>query len=185
MAALDDAAIRRPGPSRFWCRRLRCRECALDFPSPHYRETFRASQSLRVNIPRWLRLGSWFAVTVWALTIIALSSMSGRTHRGDHVFRLWDKAAHFAAFAVGGVLLALALRWSTEWDWPRIVLVSIGAVSFFGAADEWHQLYTPKRSGADVRDWLADTLGAVAGAAATSRIYAQYQRKNRRAPARD
>jgi VanZ family protein len=139
----------------------------------------------RVNTPRWLRLGSWFAVAAWALTIIVLSSMSGERIEEINVLHLWDKAAHFAAFAVGGVLLALALRWNTEWDWPRIVLVSIVAVSLFGATDEWHQLYTPKRSGADVRDWFADTLGAIAGAAATSRIYAQYQRKNRPAPARD
>jgi VanZ family protein len=138
-----------------------------------------------VNKPRWLCLGSWFAVTAWALTILVLSSMSGERIEEINVLHLWDKAAHFAAFAVGGGLLALALRWNTEWDWRRIVLVSIVAVSLFGASDEWHQLYTPKRSGADVRDWFADTLGAIAGAVVTSRIYAQYQRKNRPAPARN
>jgi VanZ family protein len=35
--------------------------------------------------------------------------------------------------------------------------------SLFGASDEWHQLFTPLRD-SDIRDWLADTLGAVIGA---------------------
>jgi len=122
---------------------------------------------------------------VWACAIIVLSSISGDRIEEINVFHLWDKAAHFAAFAAGGVLLALALRWNTRWPWRQIVLFSIVAVSVFGATDEWHQLYTPKRSGADVLDWLADTLGAIAGAAVTSRIHAQYQRKNCPASARN
>jgi VanZ family protein len=138
-----------------------------------------------VNTPRWLRLGSWFAVAAWACAIIVLSSLSGERIEEINVLHLWDKAAHFAAFAVGGMLLALALRWNTEWLWRRIAIVSIAAISLFGATDEWHQLYTPKRSGADVRDWFADTLGAIVGAAITSQIYAQYQRKNRPAPTRN
>jgi VanZ family protein len=109
--------------------------------------------------------------------------MSGERIEEINVFHVWDKAAHFAAFAVGAALLALALRWNTEWAWRQIVLVALVAVSLYGATDEWHQLYTPKRSGADLFDWLADTLGAIAGAAVTSGIYAQHQRKNLPAPA--
>lgn len=99
-----------------------------------------------------------------------------------NVFDIWDKAAHFTAFAVGAVLLALALKWNTAWLWPRIICVSIAAISIFGVTDEWHQLYTPHRSGADVGDWTADTLGAIAGAAVTAFIHARYSLKNRPAP---
>ena len=141
----------------------------------------RAHLKLRVNIPRWLRLVSWFAVAAWALGIFILSSMSGTQIEEINVLDVWDKAAHFSAFAVGAVLLALALRWSTAWSWPRITLAAIVAISVFGATDEWHQLYTPHRSGADVGDWTADTLGAIAGAAL---IHARHRFKNRPAPRR-
>jgi VanZ family protein len=143
----------------------------------------RVHLKLRVNTPRWLRLGSWSAVAAWALGIFILSSMSGSQIEEINIFNVWDKAAHFSAFAVGAVLLALALRWNAEWSWPRIACVSIAAISVFGATDEWHQLYTPHRSGADVGDWIADTFGAIAGATATSFIHAYNQRKNRPAPA--
>lgn len=142
----------------------------------------RAHLKLRVNTPRWLRLGSWFAVAAWALGIIGLSSFSGPQVAKLNLLAVWDKAAHFAAFAVGAGLLALALRWNSAWTWPRIVCFSMAAISLFGATDEWHQLYTPKRSGADVGDWIADTLGAVTGAAATSFFHARHQLKNRPAP---
>ena len=141
-----------------------------------------ADLKLRVNTPRWLRLSSWFAVAAWALGIIGLSSLSGPEVAKVNIFKVWDKAAHFTAFAVGAVLLALALRWNSAWPWPRIVCVSIAAVSIFGGTDEWHQLYTPHRSGGDLGDWIADTLGAIAGAAATSFIHARYPLKNRTAP---
>ena len=133
----------------------------------------------RVNPPRWLRLASWIAVAAWALGIFILSSMSGTEISEINVLDIWDKAAHFSAFAVGAVLLALALRWNTAWSWLRVTLTAIVAISIFGATDEWHQLYTPHRSGADVGDWTADTLGAIAGA---TLIHARHRFTNRPAP---
>ena len=137
----------------------------------------------RVNtLPRWLRTGSWIAVAFWALGIFILSSISGSDIAKMNIFDIWDKAAHFTAFATGAVLLALALRWNTEWSLKRVVWFTIVAISLYGVSDEWHQLYTPHRSGADVGDWTADTLGAIAGAVVTSFIHARYCLKNRPAP---
>ena len=136
-----------------------------------------------VNTPRWLRLASWFAVAAWALGIFVLSSFSGSRIEDLNIFDVWDKAAHFAAFAAGAVLLALALRWNVAWSWPRIALCSALAISLYGASDEWHQLYTPHRSGGDLGDWIADSLGAIAGAAVTTFFHARHQHKNRPAPA--
>ena len=99
-----------------------------------------------------------------------------------NTFDVSDKVVHFGAYAVGAVLLALALRWNTAWSWPRIAGVSIAAISLFGATDEWHQLYSPHRSGGDLADWTADALGAIAGAAATAFFHARYQLKNHPAP---
>jgi VanZ family protein len=98
-------------------------------------------------------------------------------------FKLWDKAEHFLAFAVGAGNLALGLRWSARWSNARVALVSIAAISGFGAVDEIHQLFTVGRSGGDPFDWLADTLGAAAGVALILFIYARYSRPRRLPPA--
>ena len=99
-----------------------------------------------------------------------------------NAFDVSDKVAHFVAYAVGAVLLTLALRWNTAWSWPRIVWFTIAAISFYGVTDEWHQLYTPHRSGGDLADWTADALGAIAGAVTAAFFHARYFCKNRPAP---
>ncbi len=75
----------------------------------------------------------------------------------------WDKVCHTIAFAAGAAILALALHRTTKLPLPKLVPLVIVLISIFGATDEWHQLYTPNRSGADVFDWLADTVGATLG----------------------
>jgi VanZ family protein len=68
------------------------------------------------------------------------------------------------AFGAGGVLLALALHIAFRWRRAVVFRRTLLILAFFAASDEWHQLYTPGRSGADVRDWIADVLGVSAGA---------------------
>ena len=108
--------------------------------------------------------------------------MSGKKIEEMNAFAISDKVAHFGAYAVGAIVLALAFRWNTAWSSRRIVWVTIAAVSIFGVTDEWHQLYTPHRSGADLGDWTADTLGAIAGAVTAAFSHARYSLKNRSAP---
>jgi hypothetical protein len=112
----------------------------------------------------WLCVALWLAVIGWAATIVYFSSLPGPEIEEMMPFALWDKFLHFIAFVAGGVLLASALRQSTAWPRGRIALVGIAALTAFGATDEWHQLHTANRTGADVYDWLADALGAAAGA---------------------
>jgi VanZ family protein len=119
------------------------------------------------------------------MAITIFSSMSPRQLDDFAPFDLWDKAAHFFAFAAGAVALALALRWSTAWRWRKIVLAAATAVALFGVIDEYHQTFTPNRSGADLADWIADALGACAGTVATSFFHARSTRTPRLAPARD
>jgi VanZ family protein len=141
--------------------------------------------AIRFNRMSLLRFGSWLSVAAWGLTIFVLSSMSGSRINHLNVFRLWDKAAHFSAFAAGAAILAVALHLTTRWNWMKVVLVSILLISLFGITDEWHQLYTPHRSGGDLYDWLADTLGAILGAMAAGLFYVRIQRKNCPAPSAD
>lgn len=70
-----------------------------------------------------------------------------------------DKVVHLLAYA----MLGASVAWAARTRLFGHALLCFGAVSVFGAADEWHQQFIPSRR-ADVRDWLADTTGAAAGA---------------------
>jgi VanZ family protein len=105
----------------------------------------------------------WTALFGWACAILWLSSLSP-DELPDAAFAFWDKFNHFAAFAVGGWLAAAALRVSRP-DFGRSVVLTLAVtlVAAFGLLDEWLQTITPGRTGANIYDWIADVLGAVAG----------------------
>lgn len=124
----------------------------------------------------------WCAVTLWAATIFYLSSLTGREIARMVPFDFWDKLAHFLAFAAGGFLVAAALRWAVAWPWKKIAIFAIVGVSLYGITDEIHQLFTPFRSGGDFGDWLADTLGGVAGVMLFRFLHARFQKTRRPAP---
>ncbi len=69
-----------------------------------------------------------------------------------------DKVVHFASYAV----LGAALAWAADARTVRQVVLWFGVATMFGAVDEWHQQFIPGRR-TDVRDWIADTAGAVTG----------------------
>ena len=114
----------------------------------------------------------WFAaLMLWLGTLWLLSSRSGDS-TGLPIEHL-DKLAHFFYFLAGGMLLA---NWRVTLQpdrprWNQILLASVAAMALIGLLDEWHQCFTPGRNGADPWDWLADTLGAIAGAFATKFIH--------------
>jgi VanZ family protein len=137
-----------------------------------------------VNRHLLLCIISWIAVAAWCATIFWLSSLSGDQLKKLH-FDFYDKAAHFAAFAVGSMLLVNAFVFSTHWGRARIIFLAIVCIALFGATDEWHQLFTPKRSGADLYDWIADVLGAIFGAFTALFIHVRYYAKSCRAAAGD
>ena len=106
----------------------------------------------------------WFAVLGWCVGILWGSSL-GPEDLPRAAVLAWDKFNHFAAFAVGGWLVASALRISRPAaPVVRLSLLAIALVAAFAAFDELLQLYTPGRTGADFYDWIADFLGALAGA---------------------
>ncbi len=76
---------------------------------------------------------------------------------------LWDKLLHFTAFAGLAFLAALALTAFRRFTWRSAAAILLIAAAY-GLADEWTQTFVPGRS-ADVRDFLADVLGAAAGLA--------------------
>ena len=103
--------------------------------------------------------GGWAAVLVWIAIQLTLTSLPGAAIpvNVNHPF---DWAGHFSLYAGLGALVARA-GWLS--GWPRRRLLIAGVLIFLGAAlDELHQLFIPGRD-AEFFDWVADTLGAMAG----------------------
>lgn len=107
--------------------------------------------------------GRWTLFIGWVVVITTLSAIPGRDI-APLPFLEADKVAHAGLFFLGAFILFLALRVTFPWSRSSAFIVTIFVVAIFGAADEIHQLFTPGRSGADLGDWAADTLGAAVGA---------------------
>jgi VanZ family protein len=90
----------------------------------------------------------------------------------------FDKVQHLLAFAV---LTGAAGLWVSREKWRirgrffALIAASIG--SAYGVIDEVHQYFVPGRD-CNVWDWIADTLGAVIGAAAFAGIMAAANRRS-------
>jgi VanZ family protein len=88
----------------------------------------------------------------------------------------FDKLQHLLAFAV---LAGAAGLWISREKWKsrgRFLLLIIAAIgSVYGIVDEVHQFFVPGRD-CNVWDWIADTLGALIGAAAFAGIMAVMNR---------
>lgn len=93
-----------------------------------------------------------------ALLATAITAASGQSQVAAPDLINADKLVHFLVF---GLLATLVVRNGFA---PRHAWVAVAAVSAFGAADEWHQSFTPGRA-AEVADWVADTLGAAVAVA--------------------
>ena len=118
-----------------------------------------AVRALFPQHPAWW----WLALATWGGLLFFLSSQSlpqGPAPQVDHL----DKVAHFLYFSGGGfVLTGLLLRHGWSRGTRRLVWVSVLAMAVLGGLDEWHQTFTPGRSGNDPGDWLADVAGGLAG----------------------
>lgn len=123
------------------------------------------------GIPRspkfWL-----FAVGMWFAVLWLLSSFSTGPQSAPEIPHI-DKIAHFGYFFGGGGLLSAYLfrRRPDAPDWRKIIGFTLLFFAIVGALDEWHQTFTPGRSGNDIGDWLADVLGAAAGALVFKRVH--------------
>lgn len=118
----------------------------------------------------------WFALLSWAGSILWLSSLTPG-ELPEAAFLVSDKFNHFVAFAAGGWIAATSLRVSRpQAPLRRLIVQAVVLVAAFGALDEGLQTLTPGRQGGDVYDWIADFLGAVAGAMLTLRTHARLER---------
>jgi VanZ family protein len=75
---------------------------------------------------------------------------------------VWDKLLHLIEYGGLAALLCRALL-GEGLAWVAAVTLAIVGASLYGISDEWHQSFVPMRD-ADIHDWVADTLGGMAGA---------------------
>ena len=131
-----------------------------------------------MRLPRHPRV--WLAgLLAWLGLLWWLSSRTGLP--GPDLFPHFDKVAHFTYFAGGAFLFGgwQARKLGVSRISGRLILLTIVFISVVGIIDEWHQLHTPGRSGGDVWDWLADTLGAICGAFVLKSVHPQPRRDSR------
>lgn len=97
----------------------------------------------------------WVPVAVWALLLFVLSSVPGNRYPDTDV-KFADKYVHFCLYTPFGLLLG---RWIGQ-QWFGILAILAGW--FYGATDEIHQLWVPKRS-CDIHDWMVDAVAVMVG----------------------
>ena len=115
------------------------------------------SESIPAATPGNAVAARWAPAILWVAVILVGTSWPGVSLGPDGL--PLDKVAHFTAYAVLAALLLRAV--ATPLHWQSFVLVLL-AVAAFGAVDEWHQSFIPRRS-MSFADWVADVSGAVVG----------------------
>ena len=111
-------------------------------------------------IPRLQRLSLLLALA-WMGTIFFLSHQPSLP--APSLFEHQDKLFHGGSYGLLGLLLAVALRDPAHPGRTLWIVWVLG--SLYGLADEYHQSLVPGRD-ADLLDVLADSAGALLGAAA-------------------
>ncbi len=106
----------------------------------------------------------WCAfVILWGAVLYWLSEQSGLALPGG--FAGIDKLEHVVYFAAGGLCFLLGLRLAGfARSTATAIIFTMLFCAIIGALDEWHQTFTPGRSGGDGWDWTADTVGGFIGA---------------------
>ena len=121
--------------------------------------------------PPWLRsLIYWGPVALYAGLIFYLSAQSHPDENLPPLLDVFgDKVLHAMEYAGLGGLCYRAFRWGgSGWLASRALLFAVLAASLYGITDEVHQLFVPFRE-SSWQDWVADTVGAVLGAAGVMR----------------
>ncbi len=118
-----------------------------------------------MQLPRFLSSPLlWRSVVLlWAGVLYWLSEQSKLPSLAN--FGGVDKLEHVVYFAAGGMCFLLSLRLAGfARSNAAAIFFTMLFCSLVGGIDEWHQTFTPGRSGGDVWDWTADTIGGFIGA---------------------
>ncbi len=120
-------------------------------------------ETLIKYVPRSGKFWSWSFV-LWFLLLTYLSSGPVPEKTPGLEIPYIDKVAHFGYFFGGAGLLAAAIRYGKLWPWKKLLIIIPLILSVIGVYDEYHQSFSAGRTGNDLGDWIADTLGGLFGA---------------------
>ncbi len=116
----------------------------------------------------WLPRNSKFWLGAFIFWLVVLFTFSAFKLPGPETPPIanFDKIAHFGFFFGGSGLLCAYLFWRQPEpvNWKKLIITAIIIIAIVGVLDEWHQSFTPGRTGNDRHDWLADVLGGTVGA---------------------
>jgi VanZ family protein len=120
------------------------------------------STAARRPHPLWLLPALAYAALIFYLSSLPnpLPALTGL---------VWDKALHLVEYGGLGALLTLGLDGVSRLGLRRAALRAAALASLYGASDELHQAFVPRRS-CELNDWIADTIGAALGAALAALI---------------
>jgi VanZ family protein len=126
---------------------------------------------------RLLRLAYVLPAGVWAVVLLAMAVARDLGPLDQmQVVAHQDLAGHFVEYVVLGALLAFALMHATDQTPLEAFLVTVALGALYGLLLEGVQLFLPWRT-ASASDAVANTLGAVLGAAIS--IYVIATRRKR------
>lgn len=108
-----------------------------------------------------------FYLTAWVVWFLTLWYLSSDTLPKEPTpdFPFKDKVLHWGYFGIGGALLSFyTLAITGKKAFKVGVFLSLLFLGIMvGALDEWHQSWNPNRSGNDLGDLTADTIGTLCG----------------------
>lgn len=117
------------------------------------------------------------ALRAWGPALLCMATIfiaSSRSRVPKVEFGHADKVMHFSAYGVLGGALAYGGAATGVGVLP---LIAVG--SLYGATDEVHQSFVPGRT-PDPLDWIADTLGTIAGVLALTRYFTRRRARQER-----
>ena len=108
----------------------------------------------------------WLAALIIWFGVLWILSSSAHPDIPMPPIEDFDKVEHFGYFCGGaGLFSAYLFRKKPDFpQWRLIIPTVITGMALVGWLDECHQGFVPGRSGNDPFDWMADVLGAGAGA---------------------
>ena len=110
----------------------------------------------------------WMAVVVW--TVILWNLSANRALPSGPEFPLKDKVMHCGYFGLGSGCFLIACFGRAKPTLQKLFMAGFLFAALIGAADEYHQTFTPGRSGNDPWDWLADVSGGLLAAWVSHRL---------------
>ncbi len=119
--------------------------------------------------------GLWLLFAAWLVALWILSSQPGPPGQLQDPLQ-FDKVLHFLYFALGAAILTPAVARTFALRGGKLAAAVVGTLALIGLLDEWHQTFTPHRSGADPFDWAADCAGAIAAVVVLVFLHGKIQR---------